>query len=210
MNTLRSTVVGAALLTLPAGAQDHRFETDPVVTVRENFIACDVLSQLQRVMDDPRFLLTGECEPLSVGRRVRIYASRPPVCLYLSPRHDLAMQMDTRESVIEIIRLFAAMWFSSAAIDRCAGVGNNGADPAARWANGSLREFAERNVMEFRHDSGQTHSALMFEPRIGSPHNSILLTARIDPADRRRVQRWTYEPERFILTRSSKCRGLTP
>jgi hypothetical protein len=29
MNTLRSIVVGAALLTLPAEAQDHRFETDP-------------------------------------------------------------------------------------------------------------------------------------------------------------------------------------
>ena len=36
--------------------------------VRENFVACDVLSQLQRVMDNPRFLLTGECEPLSAGR----------------------------------------------------------------------------------------------------------------------------------------------
>ena len=62
MNTLRSIGVSAGLLALPAGAQDHRFETDPVVTVRENFVACDVLSQLQRVMDNPRFLLTGECE----------------------------------------------------------------------------------------------------------------------------------------------------
>jgi hypothetical protein len=83
MNTLRSILVGAALATLPAEAQDHRLETDPVVTVRENFVACDVLSQLQRVMDNPRFLLTGECEPLSAGRRVRIYASRGPyVCIY--------------------------------------------------------------------------------------------------------------------------------
>src|ERR1700758_3103390 len=41
MNTLRSIVAGAALLTLPAEAQDHRFETDPVVTVRENFVACE-------------------------------------------------------------------------------------------------------------------------------------------------------------------------
>src|SRR6266480_961121 len=64
-------------------AQEHRFEADPVVTARENFVACDVLSQLQRVMDNPRFLLTGECEPLSAGRRVRIYASRGPyVCIY--------------------------------------------------------------------------------------------------------------------------------
>ena len=54
MNTLRS-IASAALLTLPAEAQVHRFETDPVVTVRENFVACDVLSQLQRVMDNPRF-----------------------------------------------------------------------------------------------------------------------------------------------------------
>jgi hypothetical protein len=52
------------------------------VTVRENFVACDVLSQLQRVMDNPRFLLTGECEPLSAGRRVRIYASRGPTEIY--------------------------------------------------------------------------------------------------------------------------------
>jgi hypothetical protein len=83
INALRSMIVGAALLTLPAEAQQHRFETDPVVTVRENFVACDVLSHLQRVMDNPRFLLTGECEPLSAGRRVRIYASRGPYfCIY--------------------------------------------------------------------------------------------------------------------------------
>jgi hypothetical protein len=31
-----------------------------------------------------------------------------PVCLYLSARHDLAMQMDTRESVIEIMRVQTA------------------------------------------------------------------------------------------------------
>jgi hypothetical protein len=83
MNTLGSIVASAALLTLPAEAQVHRFETDPVVTVREDFVACDVLSQLQRVMDNPRFLLSGECEPLSAGRRVRIYVSRGPyACIY--------------------------------------------------------------------------------------------------------------------------------
>jgi hypothetical protein len=38
MDILRSIVVGAAMLALPAGAQDHRFETDPVATVRENFV----------------------------------------------------------------------------------------------------------------------------------------------------------------------------
>ena len=82
MNIRRLIFAGAALLASPAQAQEHRFEADPIVTVRENFVACDVLSQLQRVMDNPRFLLTGECEPLSAGRRVRIYASRGPyVCL---------------------------------------------------------------------------------------------------------------------------------
>jgi hypothetical protein len=83
---LRSSVAATAAMLVVAhstAAQDHRFEADPVVTVRENFVACDVLSQLQRVMDNPRFLLTGECEPLSEGRRVRIYASRGPyVCIY--------------------------------------------------------------------------------------------------------------------------------
>ena len=58
MNTVRSMFAGAALLALPAEAQEHRFEDDPVVMVRENFVACDVLSHLQRVMDNPRFLLS--------------------------------------------------------------------------------------------------------------------------------------------------------
>ena len=48
---LRSSVAVIAMLTAhPTAAQDHRFGTDPVVTVRENFVACDVLSQLQRVI----------------------------------------------------------------------------------------------------------------------------------------------------------------
>ena len=108
MKTLRSIVVGAALLPLPAEAQDHRFETDPVATVRENFVACDVLSQLQRVMDNPRFLLTGECEPLK-RRTSGPYLRKPrAICLYLSGKHDRAVQMDTRESVVELIRQSAS------------------------------------------------------------------------------------------------------
>jgi len=63
MNILRSSSLAAALLALPVEAQEHRFEADPVVTVRENFVACDVLSQLQRVIDNPRFLLTGRVRP---------------------------------------------------------------------------------------------------------------------------------------------------
>ena len=99
LNALRSVVVGAVLLTLPAKAQVPRFETDPVVTVRENFVACDVLSQLQRVMDDPRSLLTGECEPLSAGRRVRIYATRGPyVCIY--PENTITPCKWTHEKVL--------------------------------------------------------------------------------------------------------------
>ena len=67
--TFRSTIAGAAMLVAhPTTAQDHRFEADPVASVRENFVACDVLSQLQRVMEDPRFLLGGECIPLRPDR----------------------------------------------------------------------------------------------------------------------------------------------
>jgi hypothetical protein len=99
MNTLRSIVISAVLLALPGVAQDHRFETDPVVTVRENFVVCDVLSQLQRVMDNPRFLLTGECQPLTAGRRVRIYASRGPyVCIY--PEDTITPCKWTHEKVL--------------------------------------------------------------------------------------------------------------
>src|SRR5438132_11175627 len=83
MNILRSLVAGAALLALPVEAQEHGFEADTVVTVRENFVACDVLSQLQRVMDNPHFLLAGECVPLRAGDLVRVYARRGPyVCIY--------------------------------------------------------------------------------------------------------------------------------
>ena len=89
------------LVAHPTAAQDHRFETDPVVTVRENFVPCDVLSQLQRVINNPRFLLTGECEPLGAGRRVRILRKPRVIYLYLSRRHDHAVQMDTRESTPE-------------------------------------------------------------------------------------------------------------
>jgi bifunctional enzyme CysN/CysC len=80
--TLRPIIAAAAMLAAHAvAAQEHRFETDPVVSVRENFVACDVLSRLQRVMEDPRFLLGGECVPLRAGDRFRVYAKpfRMPV-----------------------------------------------------------------------------------------------------------------------------------
>src|SRR5262249_10494670 len=97
---LRSSVALAAMLVAhPTAAQDHRFETDPVVTVGENFVACDVLSQLQRVMDNPRFLLTAECEPLSAVRRVRISESRGPyVCIY--PEDTITPCKWTHEKVL--------------------------------------------------------------------------------------------------------------
>jgi len=106
MNLRSSVAVTAMLAAHPTAAQDHRFEADLVVTVRENFVACDVLSQLQRVMDDPRFLL------LSTYRRMRSAECRPPgsylrnpraICVYLSAGYDHAVQMDTRESVVQII-----------------------------------------------------------------------------------------------------------
>jgi hypothetical protein len=59
----RSTIFAAAILAAHSvAAQEHRFEADPVVMVRENFVACAVLSQLQRVMDNPRFLLVDQLE----------------------------------------------------------------------------------------------------------------------------------------------------
>jgi len=84
----QSTIVAAAMLAAhPAAAEDHRFEADPVATVHENFVACEVLSQLQRVMENPRFLLAGECVPLRAGERVRVYASRGPyACIYPTTR----------------------------------------------------------------------------------------------------------------------------
>jgi hypothetical protein len=61
----------------------RRNEDDPVATVHENFVACEVLSQLQRVVENPRFLLAGECVPLRARERVRVYASRGPyACIY--------------------------------------------------------------------------------------------------------------------------------
>jgi hypothetical protein len=81
------------------GAQDHRFEADPVVSVRENFVACDVLSQLQRVMENPRFLLAGECVPLRAGDMVRVYASCGPyACIY--PHDTIAPYKWTHEKAL--------------------------------------------------------------------------------------------------------------
>ena len=90
----QSTIVAAAMLAAhPAAAEDHRFEADPVATVHENFVACEVLSQLQRVLENPRVLLADECVPLRAGERVR---------MHLSPRHDRAPQMDAPESIVEM------------------------------------------------------------------------------------------------------------
>jgi hypothetical protein len=98
--TFRSTLAAAAMLAAhPAAAQEHRFEADPVVSVRENFVACDVLSQLQRVMNNPRFLLAGECVPLRARDRVRVYARRGPyVCIY--PHDTIAPCKWTHEKAL--------------------------------------------------------------------------------------------------------------
>jgi hypothetical protein len=98
-NTLRSIFTWIVLLILPTEAQEHRFEDDPILVVRENFVVCDVLSQLQRVIEDPRFLLAGECVPLHEGDPVRVYARRGPyACIYPHDRvspckwtHDKAL-----------------------------------------------------------------------------------------------------------------------
>jgi hypothetical protein len=60
------------------------------------------LGQQFIVEDQPgagRFLLTGECEPLTAGRRVRIYASRGPyVCIY--PEDTITPCKWTHEKVL--------------------------------------------------------------------------------------------------------------
>jgi hypothetical protein len=83
------------LLGLPAEAQEHRFEDHPVVMVRENFIACDVLLQLQRVMDNPRFLLAGDASRCAQGAGPHLRKARA-IRLHLPARHDHALQMDAR------------------------------------------------------------------------------------------------------------------
>jgi len=101
--TFRSIIAAAAMLaTHPAAAEDHRFEADPVASVRENFVACEVLSQLQRVMENPRFLLAGECVPLPAEERVRVYASRGPyACIY--PHDTIApCKWTHQKSIIEM------------------------------------------------------------------------------------------------------------
>jgi hypothetical protein len=73
--TFRSTIAGAAMLAAhQTAAQEHRFEANPVASVRENFVACDVLSQL---------ILASCWAANAPGDRVRIYANRGPyVCIY--------------------------------------------------------------------------------------------------------------------------------
>src|SRR5215813_12473955 len=73
----RSTIVAAAMMAAhPAAAEDHRFEADPVATVHENFVACEVLSQLQRVLEkSPRLARRRMCP--TARRRTGTHASIP-------------------------------------------------------------------------------------------------------------------------------------
>ena len=52
---LAAVAVTAMLAAHPTAAQNHRFEADPIVTVRENFVACDVLSQFTARHGQPAF-----------------------------------------------------------------------------------------------------------------------------------------------------------
>ena len=88
----RSTIVAAAMLAAhPAAAEDHRFEADPVATVHENFVACEVLSQLQRArrrMRPTARRRTGPCL-----RQPRAYA-----CIY--PHDTIAPCKWTHQKVL--------------------------------------------------------------------------------------------------------------
>jgi hypothetical protein len=70
-----------------------------IVAAHENFVACEVLSQLQRVIENPRFLLAGEYVPLRAGERIRVYASRGPyACIY--PHDTIALCKWTHQKVL--------------------------------------------------------------------------------------------------------------
>ncbi len=84
---------------LLAGRGQSRIATLPCSLGRREFVACDVLSRLQRVMEDPRFLLGGECVPLRAGDRFRVYATRGPyVCIY--PHDTIAPCKWTHEKAL--------------------------------------------------------------------------------------------------------------
>src|SRR5260221_10431005 len=93
-NILRSIFAGAALLALPVDAQEHRFEADPVVTVHEN------LARHRQPAFPPRRRVRPAARRRSGPRLRKAWTIR----LHLSARHDFALQMDARESVIEIMR----------------------------------------------------------------------------------------------------------
>src|SRR5215470_6151018 len=66
---VRSTIVAGAILAAHSiAAQEHRFEDDPVATVHENFVACEVLSQLQPVIEQSPLLARWRMCPVA-GRR---------------------------------------------------------------------------------------------------------------------------------------------
>ena len=54
---LRSIFIGPLLLTCHAGAQEHRFEDDPIVAVRENSSHVTCFPSYSASWENPRFLL---------------------------------------------------------------------------------------------------------------------------------------------------------
>ena len=62
-------------------AQEHRFEAVPLVVVQENFVAWDVLSQLQRVMDNPRLLLAANAALRAGDQPASARGDGPYLCI---------------------------------------------------------------------------------------------------------------------------------
>jgi hypothetical protein len=70
-----------------------------IVAAHVNFVACEVLSQLQRVMENPRFLLAGECVPLRAGETDPCL--RQPRALRMHLSHDtIALCKWTHQKVL--------------------------------------------------------------------------------------------------------------
>ena len=99
----RSTIVAAAMLAAhPAVAEDHRFEADPVATVHENFVTCEVLSQFATRHGESPLLARRRMRPTARRRTGSCLRQPRALRMHLSPRHDRGLQMDAPESIVEM------------------------------------------------------------------------------------------------------------
>ena len=85
---------GVALLALPAEAQEHCFEDDPVVMMRENFVVRDVLSHCNEVRVSCSSANAIRCA-LEIGSASK---RGPYVCIY--PQDTISPSKWTRQKAL--------------------------------------------------------------------------------------------------------------